>query len=189
MLRMKTEIEVKARIADTNALIHALTMLGCTFGESVSQDDTVYTEKIGTLAEFLSNDVFLRIRVQDNGKIILTAKRPTKKSAEHLVKIEHEVEVNSAEEMQAILEMMGYHSGVHVKKTRRTAHYQQYEICIDEIEGLGAFIELEVMGESDDAEGIQKDMWEFLTSLGIQPEDQVKKGYDILMIEKNQGSL
>ena len=181
---MKNEIEVKARITETDALIHALTNLGCTFGEPVSQDDTVYAEKIGTLEEFLSNDVFLRIRIQDDGKIILTAKSPTKKFAEHLVKIEHEVEVSSAEEARAILEMMRYRPMVRVQKSRQKAHLHNYEICIDEIEGLGSFIELEVIGERDEAPRIQNEMWEFLQSLGVSSESQVKKGYDILMIEK-----
>ncbi len=181
---MKTEIEVKAKIANNDVLMSALTRLGCTFGDSISQDDMVYGEKTGTLEEFLSNDVFLRIRIRGDGKIVLTAKQPTKKSAEHLVKIEHEVEVSSHLEARAILEMMGYSPMVRVKKIRRIAHFNEYEICIDEIEGLGAFIELEIMGERDDAERIQKDMWLFLESLGIQPEDRIKKGYDILMLEK-----
>ena len=180
---MKTEIEVKAKVANKDDLLEKLTSLGCRFSDQVTQDDVVFAEKIGSLEDFLSNDVFLRIRVQNNGKIILTAKKPIKKSAESLVKIEHEIEIDSPENARSILELMGYREAVHVKKTRQTAEYNDYEICLDEIEGLGSFIELEQMGESDNAEEIQKNMFAFLESLGISPEAQVKKGYDILMIE------
>ena len=180
---MKTEIEVKAKVTNKEALLSSLVKLGCTFTDPISQDDMVYGEKTGTLKEFLSNDVFLRIRIRGDGKIILTAKQPTKKSAEHLVKIEHEVEVSSHLEARAILKMMGYSPMVRVKKIRRIAHFHEYEICIDEIEGLGAFIEIEVIGESENADTIQAEMGTFLESLGIATESQVKKGYDILMLE------
>jgi adenylate cyclase, class 2 len=68
-------------------------------------------------------------------------------------------------------------------KKRQTTHCDGYEICLDEVEGLGAFIELEKIAEEKDAGHIQKQMLEFLISLGISPDDQVKKGYDILMLE------
>ncbi len=182
---MKTEIEVKARITDREAVREKLAALGCAFSNPITQDDTVYTVKVGTLEEFLSNDIFLRIRIQNDGRVILTAKKPVKKGAENLVKIEHEIIVSVAEEGQAILEMMGYQQAVRVKKTRQTAHFNDYEICLDDIEGLGSFIELEQMWESAEADGIQEKMFAFLMSLGISPEQQVKKGYDILMIERD----
>jgi adenylate cyclase class 2 len=185
---MQSEIEVKARIDDTDGLIRKLAALGCVFSEPIIQDDTVFAKKIGTLEEFLSNEEFLRIRIQNDGTIILTAKKPvgTNVSGENLVKREYEVEVSSANGARDILELMGLHEGVRVKKTRRKAHYGTYEICIDEIEGLGSFIELEEMADSAQAPRIQKEMLAFLMSLGISPECQVKKGYDILMIESRK---
>ncbi len=39
------------------------------------------------------------------------------------------------------------------------------------------------MADEIAAAEIQQRMVEFLGSLGVAPEDQVKKGYDILMIE------
>jgi adenylate cyclase class 2 len=182
---MRSEIEVKARVEDKEALRQALVELGCVFNAPVRQDDTVFALKIGTLEEFLSNDSFLRIRIQDDGTVILTAKKQIRKSEGGLVKIEHETIVQSADASRSILELMGYQEAVRVKKSRQTAHLKEYEICLDDIEGLGLFIELEQMGESDDAPAIQKDMLDFLLSLGISADTQVKKGYDILMIEKN----
>ncbi len=182
---MKTEIEVKAKVLDKDRILKKLTSLGCVFSGPVTQDDTVFTEKAGSLEEFLENDVFLRIRIQDNGKVILTAKKPVKKSAETLVKIEHETEVSSADEARAILELAGFSQALRIRKERRTAHYEEYEICLDEVEGLGPFIELEQMADSAEAEGVQREMFAFLMSLGIAPEAQVKKGYDILLIEKS----
>ncbi len=178
------EIEVKAKVLDMPNLKGKLEALGCVFTEPVTQDDAVFARKTGSLETFLSNDVFLRIRVQNNGRIILTAKRPINKSAETLVKDEHEVVVDSADEAKRILELAGFVEALRLKKTRQTAHYKEYEICLDEVEGLGTFIELEKMAEESAAAEIQRSMFLFLESLGVSPGDQVKKGYDILLLEK-----
>lgn len=180
------EIEVKARLKDEQQVVEKLTQLGCAFSDVNTQDDMVWAERAGTLEEFLGNSVFLRIRIQNGDKVVLTAKKSKTKSGDgSLIKREHEVVVDSAEEARGILEMLGLKEVVRVVKRRRTAKYKEYEICIDEIENLGAFIEVEKIGGEEDAEHIQKEMTEFLGSMGISPEDKVSKGYDILMLEKH----
>jgi len=184
----KMEIEVKAKLKDKAAVLEKLSALGCTFSDSdiKTQDDMVWAEKTGSLEDFLSNEVFLRIRIQNGQhgeKVILTAKSPkAKQGDESLVKREHEVVVSSADEARNILSMLGLREAVRVIKKRRTTKYDGYEICMDDVEGLGSFIELEKMADEKDAAHIQKGMLEFLMALGISPEDQVKKGYDILML-------
>lgn len=181
---MAIEIEVKARIKDRAALVEKLTSMSCILSEPVVQDDTVYVENIGSTEMFMINKVFLRIRVIDDTKVILTAKQSKDKAARNLIKREHEVEVSSAEEARAILTMMGYQPAVRVRKSRQTATYGNYEICVDEIEGLGSFVEVEAMGSESQALEVQDKLWQFLYSLDISPRDKITKGYDILMLEK-----
>jgi adenylate cyclase, class 2 len=179
------EIEVKAKLKDRVVVIEKLAALGCRFSDIKTQDDMVWVEKTGSLDDFLSNKVFLRIRIQNGEKVIITAKSPkAKQGNESLVKREHEVVVNSADEARNILSMLGLQEAVRIVKKRQTAKYEGYEICMDEIENLGSFIELEKMAEEKDAAQIQEQMLEFLGTLGILPEDQVKRGYDILMLER-----
>jgi adenylate cyclase class 2 len=141
-------------------------------------------EKAGPLDVFLSNKTFLRIRVQDEKKIIFTAKVTKGKNGESLIKREHEVTVDSEGELRGILSLIGYQEAVRVKKIRQTAQNGEYEICIDDIEGLGSFIEVEAICKEENADEIQSELWKFLESLGVSPEDQVTKGYDILMLER-----
>jgi predicted adenylyl cyclase CyaB len=54
---------------------------------------------------------------------------------------------------------------------------------MDDIEGLGAFIELEKIAEENDVAKIQDEMSIFLKKLGVSSEDRIRKGYDILMLE------
>ena len=150
------EIEVKARLKDKDGVMERLRSLGCEFSPVKTQDDMVWTEKTGAMEEFLSNKVFLRIRIQNGEKVIFTAKRPMRKDRGELVKQEHEVVVSSAEEMRAILSMLGYTEAVRAIKKRQTGAYGGYEICIDEVEGLGSFIELEKMDGNEEADHIQK---------------------------------
>ena len=178
------EIEVKAKLRDKAVAFKKLTDLGCELSAATTQDDMVWVLKTGSLEDFLSNRVFLRIRIQNGDRVILTAKSPkAKQGNESLVKREHEVVVSSASEARNILSMLGLQEAVRVIKKRRTAHYGGYEICMDEVEGLGSFIELEKMAEEKEAAQIQKEMMDFLMTLGVAPEDQIKKGYDILMLE------
>lgn len=174
------EIEIKARLRDEAVVVEKLTALGCTLSAPVAQDDTVYVERPGDLATFLANPVFLRIRVQDDGKVLFTAKQRRELA---LVATEHEVTVDSRDELARMLAMMGYHEAVRVLKTRRTAHYDGCELCLDLVEGLGAFIEMEKLSKDGDAAAIQEELWTFFEGLGIAPEDRVTKGYDILMLE------
>jgi predicted adenylyl cyclase CyaB len=117
------EIEVKAMLRNKKAVVEKLTALGCEFSEVKTQDDMVWVEKTGSLEDFLSNKVFLRIRIQNEGKVIMTAKSPKGKSGnESLVKREHEVVVDSANEARNILALMDLQEAVRVVKRRQTAH-------------------------------------------------------------------
>jgi adenylate cyclase class 2 len=181
------EIEIKAKLVDKDAVMAKLQALGCEFSPVKTQDDMVWVENMGDMATFLANKVFLRIRIQNGEKVIMTAKQSKTNlegGAENLVKREHEVVVDSAEEARGILAMLGLKEAVRAVKKRQTAEHNGYEICIDDVEGLGAFIELEKIADEKDAAQIQKEMSDFLQSLGVSPEDQVHKGYDILMLEK-----
>ncbi len=175
------EIEVKARLRNKNSVMKKLEALGCVFSDRITQNDVVYTEKTGSLKSFLSNKIFLRIRVNNGSKIIFTVKD----RAGALVATEHEVVVDSKEEMRKIILLLGNKEAVRINKTRQTTEYNGCEICIDKVESLGTFIEMEKMTERGDAGKIQEELFTFFLSLGIKQEDRVKKGYDILMLEKS----
>lgn len=180
------EIEVKARVTNEKEAERKLVALGCVFSNPMTQVDTVWTKEAGTLEIFLSNLVFLRIRVQNGSKVFLTAKKPkVKHGHESLVKHEYEVAVDSEDEARGILTLMGFHQAVRVEKQRRIATHGGYEICLDAVKSLGTFIEMEKMGEESEAAKIQGEMLRFLRELGISEGNVVKKGYDILMLEKN----
>lgn len=177
------EIEVKAYLKNKEKVTAELQKLGAVLSEPIKQIDTVYAKIIGNVEEYLKNDHFVRIREKSDGKFIFTVKRP-KAIKENLVKTEHETEVKDAKELEQALFLMGYQIANKVIKVRHTAKVKDYEICLDDVKELGSFIEVEKMAEdSVEHEVILKELQNFLFSLGVVPQDEVKKGYDILMIE------
>jgi adenylate cyclase class 2 len=62
---------------------------------------------------------------------------------------------------------MGYRPTVRIIKTRRTASTGGCSLCIDEVEGIGGFIEAERMVPDDaDAQAIQAGLAALIESLG-----------------------
>ena len=93
--------------------------------------------------------------------------------------IEREVEVNDAKQILDILGYLGYREVIKVNKIRRKCKFEDYEICLDEVENLGSFVEIEKISE-EDAEKVQEELLQFLMKLGINKENRVLQGYDTL---------
>lgn len=177
---MRKEIEVKARVTDKEKLEQSLQELGCVLSDSIRQEDAVYFHNESKLPFSHSGAgvQILRIRKQNDGKILLTFKESLSGGLDC---IEHETEINDPEEMREILLMIGYEIVVEVKKNRRKAKYGEYEICLDEVDGLGSFIEVEQITDAEDSELIQKELFDFLMKLGVNEEDRVADGYDTML--------
>ena len=178
------EIEVKAALRDKDAVLGKLASLAVTFGEPVTQDDTVYVAKTGTVQEFLGNTLFLRLRTQNDGKVTFTAKyHENREAANDTYATEYELGVSSREAMEEILKLQGYQPAVSIKKSRRTGTFNEWEICIDEVESLGSFIEVEQLApDGADPKQIYDLLCEFLYTLGIAPEDITTTRYDIMLL-------
>ena len=76
---------------------------------------------------------------------------------------------------------MGFYKFSHLQKTRRKCRYKEYEICLDVIDTLGSYIEVEKMSSGDD-EKTQEELFTFLESLGVKRKDRETRGYDIIMV-------
>ncbi len=121
--------------------------------------------------------------MKNGKKVLFTAKKKTKNGLEA---IEYEVEVSSRDEMEKALLLMGLQEAVRINKTRIITHYDGCEICIDDVENLGAFIEMEKLVEDGDALTIQEELFQFFEKIDISRDDRVMVGYDILMLSKNK---
>lgn len=176
---MKYEIEVKAKVVDIKSVREKLEKLGCVFSQPLVQHDYIYN-LAGVDIEKRHKTPVLRVREQ-NGKTIFTVKKDRK---DELDCIEKELEVSDGATMREIFDLLGYTKTVEVKKTRLKAKLDEYEICLDDVEGLGSFIEVEKLSE-EDGQMVQDELFKFLQKVGIKKEDRVLVGYDSLIWQKN----
>ncbi|HWZ66122.1 MAG TPA: class IV adenylate cyclase [Patescibacteria group bacterium] len=178
------EIEVKAQLKDKDGFLKAAKQLGIQFNDIVIQEDKTYETK----APYDDpNWNIFRLRKQGN-KIILTMKH--KASTRSRDNYEYETVIENEDETVKMLERLGYGFGIGVNKKRRKAKYNDLELCLDEIDQLGSFVEVEKLAEDEaDVDAIQSELWSLLESLGVDIKDRVHKGYDTLMHEFKRSGL
>ena len=81
---------------------------------------------------------------------------------------EYEFVVSDGNAARQMLTALSWQEIVTVDKVRLESKTEDYTICIDEVVGLGLFIELEVLTEDNvDVKNIQQQMCNFLKNLDI----------------------
>ncbi len=178
------EVEVKARLREPANVMAALERMGCRLSAPIRQDDAVFMPKgENGFATGKRGMNVLRIRKQ-GGKALFTLKQTV---LNELDCIEHECEVSDAEEMTRAIELLGFREVVRVGKLRQKTRYEPYEICVDTVDGLGEFIEVEKLVEEGDSDAIQEELFAFLEKLGVVRADREVHGYDTLTWHMKNG--
>jgi len=175
------EVEVKAKVSSFEEIQSRLRDLGCDFSEPLIQEDRIYLQNGIEFPDKTTGTLFARIR-NSNGKYIFTLKKQLETEFEN---IEHELIIDSPEEANEMLKLLDFHEVLFVSKKRIECKYSDMEICLDDIEGLGLFVEVEKMTNEEDTQTIKKELFEFLETLGIKQGDQVFKGYATMVYELN----
>lgn len=174
------EMELKARLNDKSKLRQKLILEGCQWLPAIVQEDVIYIKK--DITQKINIPVF-RIRKIDN-KTILTLKV---QEADLNTAKELELEVSDDKTMHQMLQTIGFEAKVEVKKQRTETEYKGCTICIDEVEQLGDFVEIEQLGtEEADSKKVYMEMLCILKELGITSADLVEEKY-FEMIQKLEG--
>ncbi len=154
------EIEIKAYCEDHERIGAALVGMGATFVGTFTERDLYLKSPI---KDFKKTDEALRIRQTDGG-VVLTYKGPRLNGLSK-TRIEEEVGVSDYGSLIAILESIGFAGGGSVVKVRRKYALHDIEICLDSVEGLGDFVELEKKGV--DREEAEKELFRIAGELGL----------------------
>ncbi len=144
------EVEVKLPLFRRSMTERALKDSGFIPGDLVRESDIYYTSDFH---DFMAHDEALRIRECDNltqisNKCILTYKGP-KLDQVSMTRKELESKVDSLENCNAILLALGYRALFPVNKLRQYYHKDEITACVDQVEGLGSFLELEILVENE----------------------------------------
>jgi len=173
------EIEIKLRVNDLDEVEERLKQQGCVLSEPISQHDTIYSlpsKSIrGDFGDTKEGHIAVRLRKQSDDTIFNLKKQLTNE----MDNIEYETKVEDGETMHQILQLLEWKPEVEVKKTRKKGKLGEYEICLDRVEELGNFIEIEKMTDDNaDPEQARKELFEALKPFGLTEKDEETKGYD-----------
>jgi adenylate cyclase class 2 len=134
------EIELKARVPDLQAVRERLISLNAELEGRVYERDLYLN---APHRDFAETDEALRIR-DTNGRSTVTYKGAKKLDFRLKAREEWNCDVESGERMESIFKSLGFRQAAEVRKWREYYHYRDATICLDEVEGLGDFVEIEL---------------------------------------------
>jgi adenylate cyclase class 2 len=119
-------------------------------------------------------------------KLLLNYKHWYPEGAKHTTHCdEYEILVNDKNQLTKILKVLGIKQMIRVSKKRETYIYKNMiEIAMDEVKGLGYFIEAEALKNQENIEETYGKLISFLNSLGIKKIKTVPGGYAAAMMRK-----
>jgi len=145
---MSLEIEAKVKVDNLEPYRQLLSRLGFALCEEIDQEDQFFDTDDRSL---LKSDRGLRIRRQtspQSSSTILCFKGP-RQPGPFKKREEIELEIDDLQKARRLLELLGYKTIMSVKKKRQTAQIEPCLVCLDEVDQLGSFIEIEGPGEAE----------------------------------------
>lgn len=184
---MPFEVEMKFPLDDSAALQNRLDAFQAKQQAPLQQCDRYFNHPSRDFAE---TDEALRIRTSaDTSRI--TYKGPL---LDKQTKTRRELEIpiganaNDAERMAEILTQLGFREVRAVRKTRTpfllSWENRDWELVLDNVVGLGQFVEIETTAQEDDLDAARKLILRLATELGLDPAQTQRQSYLQLLLEK-----
>ena len=157
------EVEVKARIDSFEEIEEKLKTIGAEKTKTEFQEDIYFQSPI---VDFAKTDEALRIRTT-NSQTFITYKGP-KLNEKAKTRKEVEMAIESAEKARDIFEEIGFTPARIVRKNLLYYSYENFEISLDDVEGLPPYMEIEVaLPDSEDYSEAQNRIFELFARLDI----------------------
>jgi adenylate cyclase class 2 len=173
------EVELKYAI-DAGAVPEILATIAAAsvqWGPEVHQDDQAYAESDWGFGQPKTGRKFARLRTE-NGRHWCTIKIPQSSETDCL---ETEWAVPDRALADRRLRSDGFRPTLRIIKTRRTARWGPVTLCLDTVQGLGCFLEAEILVDDDqDGPDLQAQLRHRLSTLDIALTP-VAETYDTLL--------
>ncbi len=104
---------------------------------------------------------------------------------------EEETEVKDFETIVKIISNLGLKPLVEIDNIKHTFYTEEYEIVLEEVKGLGLFLEVERLKvqEEENIEEVKKEIFNFINSLDIKVGPESNVGKPEMMLRKNQSKI
>jgi adenylate cyclase class 2 len=171
------EVEATYRVGDVDGLIAALARRQVVLSEPLGQDDQAYAPAGWSYGMSKIGVPFARLRTE-RGRHLFTVKKPIDNE---MACLEHQCEVSDRDAMHGALVAMGWVPTVQIRKWRRTGNWDGVTVCVDVVDRLGPFLEVErVVSAAVSGEQVQAELDALVRSLGV-PVERVTDTYDSLI--------
>lgn len=167
-------MEVKLRLTDEAGLRRRLAELGAFAFPAEDEDDTFFRHPV---RDFAQTDETLRLR-RVGDALELTYKGPRQAGR---AKARKEHSVPTATDPTPLLRALGFHPHFTLMKHRERHRLGKVTVCIDKVEGLGPFVEVEAMG--DDRKEAEARVEEALERLGLAEHPREQRSYLALALD------
>lgn len=172
------EVEAKAPAHDLDAIAAELARRGAQLLADRRERDVYFAAPDRNFAE---TDEALRLRTVEE-RTTLTYKGP-KIDPRTKTRRELSVDLDDAIAAAALLEALGYRRVGAVSKHRRVYELGRTEIALDDVEGLGPFVEAEELAENEvERERAQEHVLALLSELGLTQRE--RRSYLELLLER-----
>jgi adenylate cyclase class 2 len=174
------EVEVKYRAPDPAAVLSKLLALGAAFAREEAEADHYFNAPD---RDFRQTDEAFRIR-RTPGGTRLTYKGPKREAATKTRK-EVEVPIGSGDEgvvaaMTELLVCLGYRPVAVVRKKRVVYGLERpvggkrrtVEVCFDDVEAIGSFVEVELVADESEFEGAKAAVLGLAAELGLAEQER-----------------
>ena len=177
---MNIEIEIKVKVDNLAEIKEKVSKIG-KLVKAIKQIDEYY---VPVQRDFFAHKPqpieHLRIRTNPD-KIVFEYTRTVnmKADGDYDFAEEYETEISNVEEFKKILEYLDFKKVITVEKNREYWMCGGIEIALDDVKGLGTFVEAEAKGDFKDDKEAKKACIDFLENLGIKDVEntQIKHGY------------
>ena len=146
------------------------------FSRDLEKEREVFEENV---VFYVDESSIVRVR-KENGQVVLTFKRMEKRDESKKVCEEVSVVVSDFDKVVEILRRIGLREAMKYRKRRaiyRVRWNREINVMLDEVEGLGKFVEVEAKSE--------KELAEFLSKYNIPRDKLITKTYMELLRERS----
>ena len=172
---MTYEVELKFPTTDAEAFVRRISALGAHAAGEEFQQDRYFDHPSRAFAE---TDEALRVR-QVGERNRITYKGPLE---DPIAKTRQELEIpfaagtEQAERLAEIFRRLGFREVRTVTKHRRlfqlTWQQRELELTVDDVEGLGMFVEIETLSDSADKDAARDSILELASQLQLQGSER-----------------
>lgn len=179
------EVEIKIR-TDLDSAGEKLTDNGFIKDRFIKESDIYYDNAAGDIR---GNDTALRIRTVEYPDLGTSESYITFKGSRcddvSMTRPEYESLIKDPGEIKMILKALGYGPVEPAVIKERTLYVKgSVSACLDRVEELGDFLELEIMSENESKDDALNRLWKMLGLLGYNREDTITVSY-LTMLQEN----